>query len=65
MDGVNFLVDEAGHTTAVLIDLRIHGGLWEDFHDVLLAESRRDEPRESLASVKARLKRSGKIKKDA
>jgi len=65
MDGVNFLVDESGHKTAVLIDLRIHGSLWEDFHDVLLAESRKDEPRESLASVKARLKRSGKIKKNA
>lgn len=37
MDGVNFLVDESGHKTAVLIDLRIHGSLWEDFHDALLA----------------------------
>ena len=38
MDGVNFLVDESGNKTAVLIDLRIHGSLWEDFHDVLLAQ---------------------------
>ncbi len=65
MDGVNFLVDEAGHKTAVLIDLRIHGNVWEDFYDAMLADSRKHEPRESLESVKKRLKQSGKLNKDA
>jgi len=54
--GVRFLLDEAGEKTAVMIDLRTNGELWEDFYDRALAEQRRDEPRESLAQVKARLR---------
>ena len=54
--GVRFLVDEAGQKTAVMIDLRTNGELWEDFYDRALAEQRRGEPRESLAQVKARLR---------
>jgi hypothetical protein len=61
MEGVHFLVDEAGHKTAVQIDLQVYGELWEDIHDALLAESRKDEPRESLQAVKARLRRSGRL----
>jgi len=61
MEGVQFLVDEAGRPTAVQIDLGLYGGLWEDIYDALLAQSRKDEPRESLQSVKARLRRSGKL----
>jgi hypothetical protein len=38
-----------------LIDLRRHRELWEDLFDGLVAEQRRDEPRESLAEVKRRL----------
>jgi hypothetical protein len=30
--------------------------LWEDFYDTLLAQSRGREPRESLGSVRQRLK---------
>ena len=65
MNGVNFLVDEAGHKTAVLIDLRIHGNLWEEFYDAMLVDSRKHEPRESLATVKKRIKQAGKINEDA
>jgi hypothetical protein len=36
--------------------------VWEDFYDVLLARRRAHEPRESLASVKRRLIRSGKLR---
>ena len=61
MKGVQFVVDENGKKTAVVIDLRKHASLWEDFHDRALAEARKDEPRESLASVKGRLRRQGKI----
>jgi len=57
MKGVQFLVDEAGAKTAVLIDLKKHGKLWEDFYDRAVAISREHEPRESLASVKERMKR--------
>jgi hypothetical protein len=58
MKGVQFLVDEKGNKTGVLIDLKRNATLWEDFYDVALAQSRVDEPRESLESVKRRLMRS-------
>jgi hypothetical protein len=60
MRGVQFLVDEGGRKTAVLIDLKKHAQLWEDFYDVALARSRAKEPRESLESVKRRLLRNSK-----
>ena len=40
---------------AVLIDLKKHGALWEDFCDVLKAKERENEPRESFASVKKKI----------
>jgi hypothetical protein len=46
--GVQFLVDHAGDKTSVLLDLKRHRRIWEDVYDQLLAESRKDEPRESL-----------------
>ena len=55
MRGVQFLVDDEGERTAVLIDLRKNAQLWEDFYDVAVAKSRAKEPRESLESVKRRL----------
>jgi hypothetical protein len=57
--GISYLVDESGEKTAVILDLRKHRRLWEDIHDRLLIESRRGEPRESLAEVKRRLARRG------
>ena len=55
MSGVQFVTDEKGHKTGVLIDLKKHGDLWEDFYDSLLAQARHHEPRESLAEVKDRI----------
>src|SRR5436309_2571569 len=46
------LYDEEGTPQAVLIDLRKNRQLWEDFRDLLVAEERRQEPRESLEEVK-------------
>ena len=60
MKGVQFLVDEKGEKTAVLIDLKRHSELWEDFYDQALARARESEPRESLASVKKRLRKRRK-----
>ena len=57
MNGVRFLVDERGKKTAVVIDLKKNAKLWEDFYDRALVRSRLREPRESLESVKERLKR--------
>jgi hypothetical protein len=43
MTGIQFVTDDKGRKTAVLIDLKRHGALWEDFWDGLVSESRRDE----------------------
>jgi len=50
------VTDERGRKKAVMIDLKKHGRLWEDVYDAWVCESRKKEPRESLESVKARLK---------
>jgi len=55
MKGVEFVDDEKGKKKAVVIDLKKHGALWEDFCDVLRAKERENEPRESLASVKKKV----------
>jgi hypothetical protein len=59
--GVQFLVDDRGKKTGVVIDLREYRELWEDFYDAALARARRKEPRESLSAVKRRLRRDGKL----
>lgn len=55
MKGVQFLINEKGEKSAVLIDLKRHSELWEDFYDRAIARGREGEPRESLQSVKNRL----------
>lgn len=53
--GVEFVIDDSGEKTAVLIDLRRHGDVWEDFYDTLRARERESEPRESLQDVKEKV----------
>lgn len=50
--GVEFVIDDNGQKKAVLIDLKKHGEIWEDFYDTLRAKERESEPRESLEEVK-------------
>lgn len=57
--GVQFVVDGTGRKVAVIIDLKRTTRLWEDFCDVALAQSRAKEPRESLESVRRRLRHGG------
>lgn len=59
MQGIQFLIDDKGHKTAVLIDLKEHGELWEDIYDSLIAKSRINEPRESLEEVRQHLLEQG------
>jgi hypothetical protein len=61
MKGIQFVTDEMGRKTAVLIDLKKYGELWEDIYDSLVVLKRADEPRESLESVKKRLQKQGKL----
>ncbi len=53
--GVEFVVGDDGQKKAVLIDLKKHGEIWEDFYDTLRAKERESEPRESLAEVKKKV----------
>lgn len=61
MGGIQFVIDDKGNKSAVIIDLNKYSDLWEDFYDCLVAHKRRKEPRESLNSVKKRLLRAGKL----
>jgi hypothetical protein len=61
MKGIQFVIDETGEKTAVIIDLKEHADLWEDFFDASLARERHEEPRETLDSLKKRLADQGKI----
>ena len=56
MKGVQFLVDDNGNKTAVLIDLKRNAELWEDFYDLAVSHARKSEPRETLEAVKRRLR---------
>ncbi len=61
MQGINYVTNEDGKRVAVLIDLKKHGEMWEDFYDGLTAKKRNGEPRESLESVKKLLAQKGKF----
>ncbi|MCA9932141.1 MAG: hypothetical protein KC419_26840 [Anaerolineales bacterium] len=61
LQGIQFVTNSAGEKTAVMLDLKIYGELWEDIYDVLLAKERENEPRESLEDVKELLKADGKL----
>lgn len=62
MTGIQFLTDEKGRKTAVLIDLKKHKELWEDIEDALVSQSRRQEKRIPFEKVKAALIKSGKLR---
>ncbi len=53
--GVNFVVDEENEKKAVIIDLKKHRDLWEDFYDTLLTKDREKEPRETIEEVRKRV----------
>ena len=62
LEGIRYVTDERGNKLVVQIDLRKHRAVWEDFQDVLVAESRCGEKSVSLDRIKASLiKRSKKI----
>ena len=63
LKGVQFLVDEKGEKTGVLIDLKENAELWEDLYDRAVARRRAHEPRESLEAVKRRLRKAGKLRR--
>lgn len=59
MTGVQFVTDEKGRKVGVLIDLKKHRAIWEDFSDGLISESRRKEKGAPYQQYRAnRLKRA-------
>ena len=61
MTGIQFVTDEKGRRTAVLVDLRKHRAIWEDFWDGLVSESRRKQKGISYEEYRAkRLKHNGR-----
>jgi hypothetical protein len=62
MEGIEYVTDEKGEKVAVQINLKKFGEVWEDFYDNLLAGRRAKELRESLKSVRNRLRKQGKLK---
>jgi len=56
MSGIDYLTNDRGEKKAVVIDLKKHAQLWEDFYDTLVVRSRKNEARESLESVRRHLK---------
>ena len=65
MKGVQFVVNALGKKTAMVIDLKKHSEVWEDFYDAATARQRRDEPRETFESAKRRFRRRGNLSSDS
>jgi hypothetical protein len=64
MKGVSFITDEKNRRKAVIIDLKTiseRQNELEDLLDVIVAASRKDEPKKSWEEVKASLKKKGKL----
>ncbi len=64
MKGVNFIMDDKNRRTAVIIELKTieqHQEDVEDLLDIIVAESRKDEPKRSWEEVKKSLKKKGKL----
>lgn len=51
--GLQYLIDESGERVAVVVSLKEWGDLWEDFFDVLVSESWKDEPTVDWETLKA------------
>jgi PHD/YefM family antitoxin component YafN of YafNO toxin-antitoxin module len=64
MKGIQFVIDDTGKKTAVILDLEEWGELWEDIYDILISESRRGEPAVPWEELKAEMLRGGKPQGD-
>ena len=62
MTGIQYVTDDKGRKTAVIIDLKKYGALWEDFWDGMVSESRRKEKSIPWEKVKADLIKRGRLR---
>ena len=56
-----YVTDAKGAKRGVVLSLSRYRHLLEDLHDLAAVAERRDEPTISLAEMKRRLKRSGRL----
>jgi len=61
LSGIQFVSDNKGRKVGVLIDLRKHRRLWEDFWDVLEAKRRSKGPKVPWEKAKKELRKHGKL----
>ncbi len=64
MKGVSYITDNKNRKTAVVIDLKTlekFDDQIEELFDVIIAESRKDEPTVSWEQVKKNLQKRGKL----
>ncbi len=57
MKGIQFVTDDTGKQTAVLISLDEWGEIWEDIYDILVSEARKNEPTVPWEDLKAEMER--------
>ena len=57
MTGINYITDEKGKRNAVVLDLNKYSKVWEDMYDIIIADERVKEPKESYESVKQKIKK--------
>ncbi len=57
MKGIHFVTDDQGKRTAVQIDLDEWGEIWEDIYDILVSESRKEEPTVAWEDLKSEMDR--------
>jgi len=62
MNGIQFVTDDKGRKVAVLVDLKKHGAIWQDFWDGLISEKRRKEKGIPLEKIKADLIKRGRLR---
>ena len=55
MEGITYIKDPNTNKNYVQIDLEKHGELWQDFMDIIIAQSRKNEKKIPLSEVKRQL----------
>jgi len=61
MRDIQYVTDDMGKRTAVLINLAEWGEIWEDIYDILVSGSRKHETTGSWKKLKAEMRSKGKM----
>lgn len=58
IEGIQYVINESGKKTAVIISLEVWGELWEDFYDAMVSKLRKDEVTVAWDELKAEIDNS-------